>query len=375
MKNIAPIYITKPFLPPFEEFNEGLKRIWNSRMLTNFGPLYTELLSCLKNYLQVENLSLVVNGHQALEIAISALQLSGEVITTPFTFASTTHAIVRSGLEPVFCDIRMDNYNIDESKIEALITNKTSAILPVHVFGTPCNVEAIDSIAKQYGIKVIYDAAHAFGVKIGDRGIGSFGDITMFSFHATKVYNTIEGGALAFSNKELARDIYLRQDFGIANSEEVLLPGTNAKMNEFQALMGLLNLKYIDQEIINRQKKVELYRHHLRAIPGIKLLSNNIENLRENCAYFPIVVTEDYGLTRNELALMLQKHNIFPRKYFYPLTMDYACYRGKYRGETPTARYIADRVLCLPIWGEIDSEVIDYICGIISDLYNSYGLA
>lgn len=238
MKNIAPIYITKPFLPPFEEFNEGLKRIWNSRMLTNFGPLYTELLSCLKNYLQVENLSLVVNGHQALEIAISALQLSGEVITTPFTFASTTHAIVRSGLEPVFCDIRMDNYNIDESKIEALITNKTSAILPVHVFGTPCNVEAIDSIAKQYGIKVIYDAAHAFGVKIGDRGIGSFGDITMFSFHATKVYNTIEGGALAFSNKELARDIYLRQDFGIANSEEVLLPGTNAKMNEFQALMG-----------------------------------------------------------------------------------------------------------------------------------------
>ena len=364
MKNNEPIYVIKPFLPPFEEFTEGLKRIWDSKLLTNFGPIYYELLEGLKKYLGVENLSLIVNGHQALEIAISTLQLSGEVITTPFTFASTTHAIVRSGLEPVFCDIRMDNYNIDETKIEGLITEKTSAIIPVHVYGTPCNIEAIDAIAKRHHLKVIYDAAHAFGVKIGDQGIGTYGDISMFSFHATKVYNTIEGGGLAFSNAELAREIYLRQNFGIANAEEVLLPGTNAKMNEFQALMGLLNLKYVEQEINNRKRKVELYRRYLSKIPGIKLLPNS-EKMKQNYAYFPIVVTEEYGMTRNELAVKLQKNNIFTRKYFYPLITDFACYHGKYRGATPNARYIADRVLCLPIWGGIENIDIELICEIL----------
>jgi dTDP-4-amino-4,6-dideoxygalactose transaminase len=370
MKNNEPIYVTKPFLPPFEEFTEGLKRIWDSKLLTNFGPIYYELLEGLKKYLGVENLSLIVNGHQALEIAISALQLSGEVITTPFTFASTTHAIVRSGLEPVFCDIRMDNYNMDESKIEALITDRTSAIIPVHVYGTPCDVDAIDSIAKQHGLKVIYDAAHAFGVKIGDQGIGSFGDISMFSFHATKVYNTIEGGALAFSNEELAKEIYLRQDFGISNAEEILLPGTNAKMNEFQALMGLLNLDCVNQEISKRQQKAKLYCDYLNQIPGIKLLPYDYDKIKQNYAYFPIVLTEEYGLTRDELAVKLQECNIFPRKYFFPLVTDFACYRGKFREEIPNAKYIADRVLCLPIWGEISTEVISYICSIISDLHD-----
>lgn len=365
MTNKTPIYVTKPFLPPFDEFSESLKRIWDSKILTNYGPIYQELLEGLKQYLQVENLSLFVNGHQALENAISTLQLSGEVITTPFTFASTTHAIVRSGLEPVFCDIRKDNYNIDETKIEELITEKTTAIIPVHVYGTPCNVEVIDDIARRYGLKVLYDAAHAFGVRIGDRSIGTFGDISMFSFHATKVFNTIEGGALAFSDPALAREVYLRQNFGIANADEVLLSGTNAKMNELQALMGLLNLKYVDQEIEKRRHKVELYRQFLRGVPGITVLENNDANIRSNYAYFPVLVTEENGLTRDQLAETLQKNNIFPRKYFYPLISDFACYRGKYRGDTPVARYVADRVLCLPIWGDLDDEVIEDIYNII----------
>lgn len=365
MTNKSPIYITKPFLPPFEEFTESLKRIWGSKILTNYGPIYNELLDGLKQYLRVENLSLFVNGHQALENAVSTLQLSGEAITTPFTFASTTHAIVRSGLEPVFCDISKDNYNIDETKIEELITEKTTAIIPVHVYGTPCNVEVIDNIAKRYGLKVLYDAAHAFGVRIGDRSIGTFGDISMFSFHATKVFNSIEGGALAYSDPVLTKEIYLRQNFGIANAEEVLLPGTNAKMNEFQALMGLLNLKYVDQEIEKRKHKVELYRQYLRGVPGIIVLENDNANIRLNYAYFPILVTEDYGQTRDNLAGALQKNNIFPRKYFYPLTSDFACYRGKYRGDTPVARYVADRILCLPIWGDLDDENISLICGVI----------
>lgn len=365
MTNKTPIYVTKPFLPPFEEFTESLKRIWDSKILTNYGPVYNELLDSLKQYLQVDNLSLFVNGHQALENAISALQLSGEVITTPFTFASTAHAIVRTGLEPVFCDIRLDDYNIDESKIESLITEKTSAIMPVHVYGTPCNVEAIDNIAQRYGLKVIYDAAHAFGVRIGDRSIGTFGDISMFSFHATKVFNTIEGGALAFSNPELSREIYLRQNFGIANAEEVLLPGTNAKMNEFQALMGLLNLKYVDQEIEKRRQKVEKYRQYLSGKPGIKVLENSDSGIRSNYAYFPILITEEYGKSRDELAEILKKNNIFPRKYFFPLITDFACYRGKYRGDTSVARYVADRVLCLPIWGDIAEDAIALICSII----------
>ncbi len=366
MTNKTPIYVTRPFLPPFEEFTEGLKRIWDTKILTNYGPIYNELLDGLKQYLQVENLSLFVNGHQALENAISVLQISGEVITTPFTFASTTHAIVRSGLEPVFCDIRIDNCNIDETKIEALITEKTTAIMPVHVYGTPCDVEAIDDIARRHGLKVLYDAAHAFGVRVGDQSIGSFGDISMFSFHATKVFNTIEGGALAFSDPALAREVYLRQNFGIANAEEVLLAGTNAKMNEFQALMGLLNLKYVDYEIEKRRHKVGMYCQRLKGIPGIKVPTNDVKTARSNYAYFPILVTEEYGLTRDDLVKTLQKHNIIPRKYFYPLITDFACYRGKYRGDTPVARYVADRVLCLPIWGDLKDVDISLICGVLN---------
>lgn len=360
-----PIYVTKPTLPPFDEFVEELRKIWDSHILTNYGPNHKILQEKLANYLGVNNVSLFVNGHQALEAAISTLRLTGEVITTPFTFASTTHAIIRCGLTPVFCDIRPDTLNIDENRIEELITEKTSAIIPVHVYGNPCAVETIGKIAKQHNLKVIYDAAHAFGVTINGKGIGNFGDMSMFSFHATKVFNTIEGGALTFSDPKFEREIYLHQNFGIANAEEVILPGTNAKMNEFQALMGLLNLKYVDQEIAKRKQKVELYRQFLSQIPGIKLLEDSDQTIRSNYAYFPILVTEDYGQSRDELAETLQKNNIFPRKYFFPLITDFACYRGKYRGDTPVARYVADRVLCLPIWGDLAEDAVEMICSII----------
>lgn len=361
MKTNEPIYVTKPFLPPYEEFTLELRRIWDSYILTNFGPIHGELLENLKEYLIVENLALFVNGHQALENAISTLNIQGEVITTPFTFASTTHAIVRSGLTPVFCDIRPDNYNIDEEKIENLITEKTSAILPVHVYGTPCDVEAIAKIAKRYNLKVVYDAAHAFGVRIGGRGIGSYGDISMFSFHATKVFNTIEGGALVYSDPSLGKQIYLEQNFGIANAEEVLRPGTNSKMNEFQALMGLVNLKYVDGEIQRRKIKVRKFRELIREVPGVKVLEELDPTTSSNYAYFPVLISEEYGVSRDELVVIMQKNNIFPRKYFYPLVNDFACYRGKYRGETPIARYVAERILCLPIWGEISDDAIDLI--------------
>lgn len=361
MKNNEPIYVTKPFLPPFEEFSFELRRIWDSYILTNYGPIYSELSERLKKYLLVDNLALFVNGHQALENGISTLDIKGEVITTPFTFASTTHAIVRAGLTPVFCDIRSDNYNIDEEKIEDLITEKTSAILPVHVYGTPCDVEAIGKLAQRYNLKVIYDAAHAFGVRIGDRGIASFGDISMFSFHATKVFNTIEGGALVYSEPSLGKQIILEQNFGIANAEEVLRPGTNAKMNEFQALMGLVNLKYVDGEIQRRKIKVGRFRDLIREIPGVKVLEDMDPKVSSNYAYFPVLISEDYGISRDELVEIMQKNNIFPRKYFYPLVTDFACYRGKYRGEIPVAKHIADRILCLPLWGEISDNAIDLI--------------
>lgn len=361
----SPIYVTKPTLPPFEEFVEGLREIWDNHTLTNFGPVNKLLIDGLKHYLDVPNISLFVNGHQALEIAIAAMNITGEVITTPFSFASTTHAIVRNGLNPVFCDIDPMSFNLDENLIESLITDRTSAILPVHVYGTPCNVDRINNIAKRKNLKVIYDAAHAFGVTINGVGIGNFGDMSMFSFHATKVFNTIEGGALTYNDPIFDRSVYLYQNFGIASAEEVILPGTNAKMNEIQSLVGLLNLKYIEQQIEKREKAVLYYRQLLSGIDGIQLQTLPTEGIKLTYTYFPILVTPEYGKTRDELAGFLQENYVFPRKYFYPLINDYSCYRGKYRGSTPIASLVSEQVLCLPLWSDISSAEIELICSLI----------
>jgi len=361
-----PIFVTKAFLPPFEEFVEEIKIIWETHILSNNGPIHNEFAEQLKKYLKVDGLALLSNGHQALEIAIKALNLEGEVITTPFTFASTVHAIVRCGLTPVFADIRSDDFNIDEKLIESLITEKTCAILPVHVYGNPCHVNAIEQIAKKHNLKTIYDAAHAFGVEIDSKGIGLFGDISMFSFHATKVFNTIEGGALTFSNPDLDRIIYLLKNFGIAGPEDVLLPGTNAKMSEFQAVMGKINLKYVDAEILKRELVVKKYLENLEDVAGVQIFAGNGLSSKYNYAYLPVSIDEvEYGLSRDSLFELFAREEIFPRKYFFPLVTDYACYRDKFKANIPVARHASERILTLPLWGDISDEAIDRVCKVI----------
>ncbi|MGL5278333.1 MAG: DegT/DnrJ/EryC1/StrS family aminotransferase [Cetobacterium sp.] len=365
------ILVTKSFLPPFSEFSKEIEKIWESHWLTNMGPLHEELKKRLIEYLKVENTTLCSNGHLALEIALKALELEegGEVITTPFTFASTTHAIVNCGLKPVFCDIEMETYNLDAEKIESLITEKTVAIMPVHVFGNPCDVDKIEEIAKKYNLKILYDAAHAFGVEIKDKGIGSFGDISMFSLHATKVFNSIEGGALTYNNSELQKKLRLYKNFGITGPETVEAVGLNCKMNEFQAAMGIVNLRYIDEQIQKRKEITNRYKIHLGAIEGINFIYD-LEDVKHNYSYFPIVIDEDrFGKTRDQLFNELQKYNIFTRKYFYPLITDFNCYKEEYKNiELKNAKYISDRVLTLPIYGDLDLEIVDYICKAIKKI-------
>ncbi|MBE7032634.1 MAG: DegT/DnrJ/EryC1/StrS family aminotransferase [Ruminococcaceae bacterium] len=357
------INVTRSSMPSYEEYCEAIKPIFESKWLTNMGPIHNEFMDKVGSYLGVDNVSLFTNGHLALCIAIRALGLTGEVITTPFTFASTTHAIVDSGLTPVFCDVNPDTYTIDADKIEALITDETSAIMPVHVYGNVCDVEKIDTIAKKYNLKVIYDAAHVFGVKIGDRGIGSFGDVSMFSFHATKVFNTIEGGCLTYSNKSLESKISPLRNFGITSPESVDMVGTNAKMNEFQAAMGLCNLKYIDENIAERKLAEKAYRARLENIDGIKL-SPVQEGVTQNHAYFPVVF-EGFKYNRDEVAQKLSENGVFARKYFYPITNEFSCYKGKYRGETPVAKKISENVLTLPMYAGLTEDEVKMICDII----------
>lgn len=363
MIKMTKINVTRSSMPSFEEYCEAIKPIFESRWLTNAGPLHNEFADKVKKYLGVENISLFTNGHLALCIAIRALGLTGEVITTPFTFASTTHAIVDCGLTPVFCDVNPDTYTIDADKIEALITDKTSAIIPVHVYGNVCDVEKIDAIAKKHNLKVIYDSAHVFGVKVGERGIGSFGDISMFSFHATKVFNTIEGGCLTYSDKSIEAKINSLRNFGITSPESVDMLGTNAKMNEFQAAMGLCNLKKIEECIESRKEAEEVYRARLNGVKGIKL-SPIQENVTQNHAYFPVVF-DGYKYNRDEIAQKLSENNIFARKYFYPITNEFSCYKGKFRGETPIAKHISENVLTLPMYEGLTKEEVDRICEVI----------
>ena len=360
------VLVTRSSMPDMNEYFEEIKDIWDTHWLTNMGSKHKALQAKLGEYLGVENVDLLVNGHMALELTMQALNLQGEVITTPFTFASTTHAIVRNGLEPVFCDINDKDYTIDVSKIESLITDRTTAIVPVHVYGNICDVEEIERIARKYDLKVIYDAAHTFGVEYNGRGIGSYGDVSCFSFHATKVFNTIEGGCVCFKNKDFGTELYRLKNFGIRGPEVVDGVGANAKMNEFCAAMGLCNLRHIDEEIAKRKKIFERYIERLGSVDGLKL--NTIQDgVKPNYAYFPVVFDENlFGATRNEVFDALAQNGIGARKYFYPLTNTFDCFHGKFDANlTPVALHISKRVLTLPLYADLEIETVDKICDVI----------
>lgn len=353
-------------MPTLEEYVNEIRDIWDSHWLTNMGPKHKKFQEQLIRYLAVEHIELLTNGHMALELSMQALNLHGEVITTPFTFASTTHAIVRNGLEPVFCDINETDFTIDVTKIEELITDRTCAIVPVHVYGNVCNVEEIERIAQKYDLKVIYDAAHTFGETYKGKGIGTFGDVSCFSFHATKVFHSIEGGAVSFHDVEFGKELYRLKNFGIRGPEIVDGIGANAKMNEFCAAMGICNLKHVDESIARRKIIVEHYRKRLGNIEGIQL--NPIkDDVESNYAYFPVVFDEKlFGATRNEVFEQLEINGIGARKYFYPLTNAFDCFHGKYDvNRTPVALRVSKRVLTLPLYEDLPLETVDKICDII----------
>lgn len=360
------INVTRSSMPELEEYIKEIEPLWESCWLTNMGVKHNELQDKLKEYLSVDNVSLFTNGHLALEAAIASMKLTGEVITTPFTFASTTQAIVRNGLTPVFCDINENDYTINADKIEALITDKTSAIIPVHVYGNVCDVDRLDEIAKKYNLKVIYDAAHAFGVRVGKKGVGEFGDASMFSFHATKVFNTIEGGCVAYSDKSLTKKLLIQKNFGMENSDSYSEIAGNAKMNEFQAAMGLCNLRHIDEWIQKRKAVVERYIERFSDTPGLKVWKPQ-KGVTHNYAYFPVMFDEgQFGKSRDEVAEMLADENIFARKYFYPITSEFECYKGKLEIQpTPVAKKAAAQVLTLPLYADLTLEDVDRICRVI----------
>lgn len=360
------IMVTRSSMPPMEEYIAEIRDLWQSRWLTNMGDKHQALEAALRDFFGAQNIELFTNGHLALELSLQALDLSGEVITTPFTFASTTHAIVRNGLEPVFCDIDPQDYTMDVTKLERLVTDRTSAIMPVHVYGNVCRVEEIERVARRYGLKVIYDAAHSFGVRYRGKSTALFGDVSCFSFHATKVFHTIEGGAACFHDRELGEKLSRLKNFGIRNAECVDGVGANAKMNEFCAAMGLCNLRHVNDDIARRKAVAERYRERLEGVCGVQL--NPVqENVTPNYAYFPVVFHEqEFGSTRNEVFDALQRADIYSRKYFYPLTNTFACFHGKYDVEqTPVARHIANRVLTLPIYPELEEAEVDRICDVI----------
>ena len=360
------ILVTRSSMPGLQEYMEEISSLWDSHWLTNMGPKHKQLQSELCKYLGVENIDLLTNGHMAIELTLQAMNLQGEVITTPFTFASTTHAIVRNSLEPVFCDINPVTYTMDVEKLESLITDRTCAILPVHIYGNICNVEEIGRIARKYELKVIYDACHTFGETYKGKGIGSFGDASCFSFHATKPFNTIEGGAVCFRDQRLGEALKDLKNFGIHGPEEVSAVGANAKMNEFCAAMGLCNLRHIDSEIEKRRKVVERYRSHLEGVEGLRLNAED-PNVRYNYAYFPVVVEEKiFGSSRAEIIDALAEQGIGAGKYFYPLTNTFSAFHGKYNVlETPVALHVSKRVLTLPLYADLALEDVDRICGII----------
>ncbi|TWP22859.1 DegT/DnrJ/EryC1/StrS family aminotransferase [Apibacter muscae] len=364
------IPVTKPQLPPLEEFNEYLIKIWDKQWLTNNGPLHQELEEELCKYLGVKYISLFANGTMALITAIQALNLSGEVITTPYSFVATTHSLWWNNIKPVFVDIEPTYLNIDPNKIEAAITPKTTGILPVHVYGNPCEVDKIEKIAETYGLKVLYDAAHAFGTKINNNSILNFGDLSILSFHATKVYSTIEGGAIISHTKKEKDRIDKLKNFGFEDEITVLSPGINAKLNEIQAAYGLLQLKYVDQMIKNRENIDLLYRKNLADIKGIHLLPSK-NNVSKPYSYFPILIDKsEYGKTRDELYEIFKSKEIFCRRYFYPLISNFPTYKGLESSSISNlsiANKIANEVLCLPMFSELELREVEKITQIIKE--------
>ena len=362
-----PIYVTRPFLPPLEEFCQGLEEIWENRWLTNNGPILQRFTQELCNFFETDNLCLFNNGTLALQIALQGMGISGEVITTPYTFVATTHALFWNKIRPVFVDIEPEYYTLDPEKVEAAITPWTTAILAVHVYGHPCKLNALADIARRHNLKLIYDAAHAFGVKVGNKPIGHFGDLSMFSFHATKLFHSIEGGMLIFQEAGLKGIFDYLKNFGFKNEVEVVMPGTNAKMNEMQALMGIQVLKYLEEIIQKRARITDLYRSASRKFPAFASCPPLSPDIRYNHAYMPIEVDEqEFGMSRDALYEKLKEYNVYTRRYFYPLVCDFACYRSvSVKDPLTVARRVADRILTLPIYDSLELSDVEIICEII----------
>lgn len=360
--------VTSPLLPPLEDFIIYLKEIWDSKHITNVGQFHKKLEEELQEYLGVKYISLFTNGTLPIMVALQALRITGEVITTPYSFVATTHSLWWNGIKPVFVDVDLKTGNLDHKKIEAAITPKTTAIMPVHVYGNPCNIERIKEIADIYGLKVIYDAAHAFGVEINGKSILEAGNMATLSFHATKTYNTIEGGALVCRDAETKKRIDYLKNFGFAGETTVIAPGINGKMDEVRAAYGLLQLKHVNKAISQRQRVAKKYRKELRSVKGISFMED-ISGVRHNYSYFPIFVDEiAYGMTRDELYFKLREKNIFGRRYFYPLISEFATYRGlpsARKENLPNAHKLADSVICLPMYHELQTEDIERVIEII----------
>lgn len=359
-----PIYVTSPLLPSLDDFTSSLKDIWDSKIITNNGDFHKKLEKELAHYLKVPYLCLFTNGTLPLITALQAMRITGEVITTPFSFVATTHALWWNGIKPVFVDIDPKTCNLDPYKIEAAITPRTTAIMPVHVYGKPCDTEKIQEIADKYGLKIIYDAAHAFGVEVNGESILKAGDMSTLSFHATKVFNTLEGGALIVRDEQTKKRIDYLKNFGFASETEVVAPGINSKMDEVRAAFGLLNLKIVDNAIAARQQIAIKYREKLKGIPGITFFED-MPGVRHNYSYFPIFINENkYGMTRDELYFKLKKQNILGRRYFYPLISTFSTYRGLDSARPdnlPVATRMANSVICLPIHHELNDNDVDRI--------------
>ncbi|EHQ07523.1 DegT/DnrJ/EryC1/StrS aminotransferase [Leptonema illini DSM 21528] len=368
-----PVMVTRPIFPDLSELNTKLEEIWDSKWLSNNGRQHQKLEESIKKVLKVPNASLFNNGTIALIVAVQSLRLSGEVITTPFTFPATPHVLTWNNIKPIFCDIDPTTLNIDVDKIESMITPLTTGILPVHVFGTPCDVFKIQEIADRYGLKIVYDAAHAFMTEIDGKGIGNFGDITMFSFHPTKLFHTGEGGALVYEDDHFKQRIDLLKNFGIKSEDEVIMPGINGKMNEIQAALGLIVLDLIEEERSKRQVILKRYTERLSEIEGIffHTLDSNIKN---SLQYFVVQVDEKtFGRSRDYVYDELKKYNVFARKYFYPLCSDYACYRqlpSSNPENLPNANSAVKKVLSMPFYGELTVDDVDRICDIIQLIKN-----
>lgn len=362
------ITVTAPLLPNLDEFNELLKEIWESKWITNNGSFHRQLETELAKYLKVPYVSLFTNGTLPLITALQALRISGEVITTPYSFVATTHSLWWNGIKPVFVDIDPSTGNIDPTKIEAAITPKTTAIMPVHVYGKPCDVEAIQAIADKYGLKVIYDAAHAFGVEVNGKSILEAGDMSTLSFHATKVYNTIEGGAMVMHDEKTKKRIDYLKNFGFAGETEVIAPGINSKMDEMRAAYGILNLRQVDNAIEARHQVAIKYREALRPVEGITFW-DDMPGVKHNYSYFPIFIdAEKYGMTRDELYFKMKEQNVLGRRYFYPLISEFSTYRGlpsASKENLPQAHKMADSVICLPMHHELQRRDIERIINII----------